>query len=477
MGFDIGEHVGDYRITGVLGAGGCGEVYRAEHTITKREEALKTLAPGRAHTADEEQRFLREIQLHASLAHPNIASVHNAFSTKLGLVLAMELVEGESLEAMLERGRIPLETGIDYVLQVLSALGCAHANAVLHRDVKPGNIVIAADGTLKLTDFGLARQTAKPKLTQTGTPAGSPYYMSPEQVHGVGPVDARSDLYSTGAVLYEVVTGRRPFDGASAFEVMLAHVECAPAPPIQVEPAIGPALNQVILTALDKEPSRRFQSALEFRDALDTAKRDSRLARVEGRGRGFPRAKTLWAAAAALALGAIILAGVVRSSNTVRQREAQPAPPTAPVAVKPAEQVQPPPAAPPEAPATAVQVPVAEPAVPAQTREAEAVPKEPRRVRVAAAQRREPPILKKPKPVEEPVSESAGKPAEGAAVGAPEVPETIVDSAARPTAEPKAEEAPKKRGNRLWRALGRIARPWKSSAKKPDAEVPQEPQQ
>jgi serine/threonine-protein kinase len=117
MGFEIGESVGDYRITGVLGAGGYGEVYRAEHTITKRLEALKALTPGRSHTAEEEQRFLREIQLHASLAHPNIASVHNAFSTKLGLVLVMELVEGESLEAMLQRGRIPLEAGVDYILR------------------------------------------------------------------------------------------------------------------------------------------------------------------------------------------------------------------------------------------------------------------------------------------------------------------------------------------------------------------------
>ncbi len=470
MGFHIGEHVGDYRITGVLGAGGCGEVYRAEHSITKRVEALKILAPGRAHSADEEQRFLREIQLQASLAHPNIASVHNAFSTKLGLVLAMELVEGESLEAILERGRIPLETGIDYVLQVLSALGYAHASAVLHRDVKPGNIVVAADGTVKLTDFGLARQAAKPKLTQTGTPAGSPYYMSPEQVHGVGPVDARSDLYSTGVVLYEVVTGRRAFEGASAFEVMLAHVERAPAPPIEVEPTISQALNRVILTALAKEPSGRFQSALEFRDALEAAKRDSKLARPKRRGRGFLRVKALWAAAAALALGAIILAGVVRSSNTARQPEVQPAP----VALEPVKQVE----TPPEAPAAAAQVPVVEPAAPPETLEAETVPASKKvRARVAAAQRREPPKAEAPKRVQEPVSESPGKPAEGADVGGPKVPETMVDSAARPAAEPKAEEASKKRGNRLWRALGRIARPWKSSTKKPEAEDAQEPPQ
>ncbi len=464
MSFEIGERVGDYRITGVLGAGGSGEVYRAEHTITKRVEALKVLAPGRAHNTEEEQRFLREIQLHASLAHPNIASVHNAFSTKLGLVLVMELVEGESLEAILRRGRIPVETGVGYVLQVLSALAHAHANSVLHRDVKPGNIVIAPDGTVKLTDFGLARQTANPRLTQTGTPAGSPYYMSPEQIHGVAPVDARSDVYSTGAVLYEVAAGRRPFEGESAFEVMQAHVECAPPAPIEIEPALSPALNQAILIALAKDPGQRFQSAAEFRDAIEAACAGN--GRIPAAARRAPRAMAVGlcaAAAIAVALGAIILAGVVHSGEdkAVAPAPAQPVQAVeAPAPAAPPQEVPPPP----EQPAV-----IEETAAAPEVREPPPAPKKVQRV-----SRREPPPAAQPKPVSQPLPVDASEPAADSAPVAGEAGESVPagDAAAAETEQPKVEAAPKKQGNRLWRALGRIARPFKGS-KKPEAEPSQ----
>lgn len=485
MGFETGERVGDYRITGVLGAGGCGEVYRAEHTITKRVEALKVLSPGRLHSPEEEQRFLREIQLHASLAHPNIASVHNAFSTKSGLVLVMELVEGETLEAKLQRGRVPLQTGIEYVLQVLAALGCAHASSVLHRDVKPGNIVIAPNGTVKLTDFGLARQAAEPHVTQTGTPAGSPYYMSPEQIHGVAVLDARSDVYSTGAVLYEVATGSRPFQGESAFEVMQAHVECAPPAPIMLNPAIGAALNQVILKALAKDPGQRFQSAAEFRDALEKARRELRLAEVERRGGGWRalglrRARTVGAAAAiALALGAIILAGVLRygeDNGQAKQTEQAPAPIAVPPAAPP-QVVEAPPlpeVAPPE-PAEPEAFPVTDAAALREAKETAPPARKVRPQRTTAAHVAEAPSPAITKPAGEPIPapEPAGDRIEPAATEAAPS-EATADAALPEPEQQKAEAAPKKRGNRVWRALGRIARPWRSS-KKPEEQQPQTP--
>ena len=192
MSREIGSLLGDYRIIGRLGRGGAGEVFRVEHVITHRIEALKLLARGRPATAEEELRFLREIELQAGLHHPNIAAVLNACSTPEGLALAMELVDGEPLSAILARGGVALRDGIRYMRETLDALAYAHAHGVVHRDVKPGNILITADGSVKLTDFGLAHSPAGPELSASGVPAGSPYYMSPEQVLGTSPADARS---------------------------------------------------------------------------------------------------------------------------------------------------------------------------------------------------------------------------------------------------------------------------------------------
>ena len=251
-----------------IGTGAYGEVYEGEHVITRRRDAIKVLVDGRLHIAEEEQRFLREIQVQASLHHPNIAAVYTAFSTPHGLALVMELVRGEPLSAILARGRVPLQQGIGYLLEMLAGLSYAHAEGVVHRDIKPENIVVTPDGSVKLTDFGLARSTTSPRLTQSGAFAGSPCYMSPEQARGAGTADSRSDTYSAGVVLYEVVTGRLPFLAESAFDVLMAHQISAPRPPVQLDPAIGTELNQVILTALEKEPDKRFQTAGAFHAAL-----------------------------------------------------------------------------------------------------------------------------------------------------------------------------------------------------------------
>ena len=251
VSFRPGTIIGAYKILSLIGKGGMGEVFKVEHTLTKRIEAIKTLSGDHSQEA---QRFLREVQIHASLSHPNIASVHNAFWAGEDLVMAMEFVKGQSLRTILEQGRIPLATAIDYVSQALSALAYAHARHVTHRDITPGNMLVTSRGTIKLTDFGLAKLPTDLRLTKTGMMVGSLYYMSPEQVRAVPDVDPRSDLYSVGAVLYEMVTGAKPFDGDSAFAIMLAQVGQDPRAPISLEPALLPGLNEVILRALAKDP-------------------------------------------------------------------------------------------------------------------------------------------------------------------------------------------------------------------------------
>src|SRR2546426_3674262 len=200
MNFQIGDTVGTYKILEVLGSGGMGEVFKVEHLITKRVEALKILVSDASSAPRHDQRFLREIQLQARLNHPNIASVHNAFWENGHLLMTMELIEGDSLRKLLASGPLPLADSIDYASQALVALDYAHANGIVHRDISPANMIIADDGPLKLTDFGLAKSPTDLRLTQSGSLLGSLYYMSPEQVTGRALVDARADIYSLGAV-------------------------------------------------------------------------------------------------------------------------------------------------------------------------------------------------------------------------------------------------------------------------------------
>jgi len=271
MSFTIGQTVGPYRITGLLGRGGMGRVFQAEHTITRRIEALKVLRDLPENTA-EAARFEREIQLQAQLQHPNIAGVHTAFRAGSELVLVMELVEGWPLDRVMEAGRLPLAAAIDYTCQALAALSFAHAHGVVHRDISPGNLMVTANGTVKLTDFGLARTPADARQSQSGAPVGSPGYMPPEQVKGSAALDARSDLYSLGAVLYELVTGSQVVAGGTAFELMRAQVEQTPVPARTVNAAVPVLLDAIIDKALRKDPLERFQSAEEFRADLERAR-------------------------------------------------------------------------------------------------------------------------------------------------------------------------------------------------------------
>jgi serine/threonine protein kinase len=268
MSLHVGEAVGDYRVVGIIGAGGMGQVFQVEHKITKRKEAMKVLI---ADLADDTQvqRFKREIEVQARLNHPNIAAVHNAFRLKDRMVLVLEFVEGQTLENLLKNGRPPLETGIHYVRQTLEALDYAHHSGVIHRDVSPANLMITENGLVKLMDFGVAKSLGDLRLTDGGSMIGSLYYMSPEQVKGATDPDPRSDIYSAGAILYEVVTGKKPFDYQDRFSLMVAQVEEQPRLPSLIDSELPPEMDDIILKALAKEPSHRYSSAKEFLTALD----------------------------------------------------------------------------------------------------------------------------------------------------------------------------------------------------------------
>ena len=267
MSLHVGEAVGDYRVIGIIGAGGMGQVFQVEHKITKRKEAMKVLI---ADLADDTQvqRFKREIEVQARLNHPNIAAVHNAFRLKDRMVLVLEFVEGQTLENLLKQGRPPLEIGIDYVRQTLQALDYAHHNGVIHRDVSPANLMVTESGLVKLMDFGVAKSLGDLRLTDGGSMIGSLYYMSPEQVKGSTDPDPRSDIYSAGAILYEIVTGKKPFDYQDRFSLMVAQVEEQPRLPSLIDPDLPAGLDDIILRALAKEPGQRYSSAKDFLAAL-----------------------------------------------------------------------------------------------------------------------------------------------------------------------------------------------------------------
>src|SRR5437867_4353826 len=228
MSLEIGNRIGDYEIVAALGAGGMGKVFKVRNVISDRIEAMKVLLPDLEHEPELADRFMREIKVQASLQHPNIASLHTALRVENQLLMFLELVEGMTVEQRLQQGPIPLDQGIDCICQVLSALGYAHQNSVIHRDIKPANMMLTSSGGIKLMDFGIAKAAADRKLTITGTTMGSLYYMSPEQIKGMSNLDARSDLYSVGVSLYEIVTGKKPFDGDSQFAIMAAHLEKTP---------------------------------------------------------------------------------------------------------------------------------------------------------------------------------------------------------------------------------------------------------
>jgi serine/threonine-protein kinase len=271
MTFEAGQRVGDYEVLGVLGTGGMGQVYRVRNLISDRVEAMKVLLPDLSAESELANRFIGEIRTLASFDHPNIAQLHTAFQADNRLVMIMEYIEGFTLDQRAKQSPIPLDEVLDYMTQALSALSYAHSRGVIHRDIKPGNMMVTPHGVLKLMDFGIAKSAADPHLTRPGTTMGSLYYMSPEQVRGTT-IDARSDIYSVGVSLYELTAGKRPFDADSTFGILNHQLNTAPQPPKELNPSLPAALNEIILTSLAKEPMQRFQSAEAFRNALQSVR-------------------------------------------------------------------------------------------------------------------------------------------------------------------------------------------------------------
>ena len=267
MAFEIGQRVGDYQIVSMLGVGGMGRVYRVRNVISDRTEAMKVLLPDLVAEPDLAVRFISEIRMLASFDHPNIAQLHTAFQVDNQLVMMMEFVEGHTLEQIAKEGPIPQSDVIKYMQQVLAALSYAHGRGVVHRDIKPANIMVTSQGIVKLMDFGIAKSRTEQDLTRPGTTMGSLYYMSPEQVRG-GTVDARSDIYSVGVMMYELLAGRRPFVADSAYEILNQQCNVVPQPPLEVNAQLPPPLSDLIVCAMAKDPANRFQNAQAVGNAL-----------------------------------------------------------------------------------------------------------------------------------------------------------------------------------------------------------------
>jgi len=264
------EILGNYRLIDRLGAGGMGEVWRAEDTRLMRQVAIKILSERIANDPEWKARFLREARTIAQMNHPNIATIYSIEQEADKLFIAMELVEGESLATVLAQGALEPVEAVRIIRQVAEALAEAHDKGIVHRDVKPDNVIVGKRG-VKVLDFGIAKQiiatTGTPTLTQAGLIVGTPFYMSPEQALG-RPVDARSDLFSLGVVLYEALAGKRPFEGESVTETMMNIIMQEPPELTTVAPKVPAALVEIVARALQKKPERRYGSAGEMVDAL-----------------------------------------------------------------------------------------------------------------------------------------------------------------------------------------------------------------
>jgi hypothetical protein len=289
----IGRRIGSYQILSLLGAGGMGEVYRAKDTKLKREVALKILPDAFAHDAARMARFQREAEVLAALNHPNICTLHNLDRQGEIDYLVMEFLEGETLAQRLKRGALPVAEVLEFAIQIASALDAAHAKAVTHRDIKPANIFVVRRGQVKVLDFGLAKlnqpspgpqsetATMKESLTTAGMVMGTVSYMSPEQARGEE-VDARTDLFSFGVMLYEMATSSAPFRGNSTTLILDAILHATPAPVRQLRPELPAALEQIVSTALEKDRDLRYQTASELRAALLRLKRDAQAGAAPG---------------------------------------------------------------------------------------------------------------------------------------------------------------------------------------------------
>jgi urea transport system substrate-binding protein len=267
-----GTRLGNYRLLTVLGQGGMGIVYRAENTLINRKAAVKVLPRSLSVDPVSRERFLREAGAAGKLQHPNVVALFDVGEENGNYFIAMQLVEGGSLEDILrDRGTVHWTEAVKMMIEACKGLEAAHEAGIIHRDIKPENIMRASDGAVKLADFGLAKalDVSGVTLTMAGKALGTPEYMSPEQCRAA-PVDMRTDVYSLGATFYALIAGHSPFSASgTAVEMMAAHCQSEIPDPRETVIALPDAVVEVIRKAMAKEPSARYQTATEFREALE----------------------------------------------------------------------------------------------------------------------------------------------------------------------------------------------------------------
>ena len=273
-----GDRLGPYRILGEAGRGGMGVVYRAVDTRLDRIVALKAVSPLLGRNKEQRQRLDREARVAASLTHPAIAAIYALEEFEGGLYIAGEYIEGENLRSRIQEGPLSLPELLRVAKQICQGLLAAHSNGVIHRDLKPENILLDGQGNLKIVDFGLAIPISGPspsqRMTQAGTVLGTPAYMSPEQLEGQE-ADFRSDLFSFGILLYELATGRHPFEGKTPLVTLARILEGKPGQPDAIGPP--PRMERILLRCLEKEPSKRFSSTQELLQELQQLESETRV--------------------------------------------------------------------------------------------------------------------------------------------------------------------------------------------------------
>ena len=279
-----------YEIIRKVGNGGMATVYKAKCHVLNRYVAVKILKD--EFTTDEEfiKRFRSEAQAIASLSHPNIVGVYDVGNEGNLYYIVMELVQGKTLkEVIQEEGKLSWKWSVNVAIQIASALETAHKNNIVHRDIKPHNIIITEEGVAKVTDFGIAKAVSNSTITAFGTTIGSVHYFSPEHARG-GFTDAKSDLYSLGVVMYEMLTGRVPFDADTPVSVALMHIQEKPTEPILLNPSIPMSVNKIVMKAMQKEPTLRYQSASEMLKDLNMALKnpDGNFVKVSDASDDFP---------------------------------------------------------------------------------------------------------------------------------------------------------------------------------------------
>jgi serine/threonine-protein kinase len=319
MPLQVGTRLGAYEIVSLLGAGGMGEVYRARDTRLDRTVALKILPASLASDAAFRERFTREGRAISQLDHPHICTLYDVGEQDGTLFLVMQFLEGETLETRLKKGAVPLDQSLQFAIQIADALDKAHHAGIVHRDLKPSNVMLTKSGA-KLLDFGIAKAVLSPfssshpdptnpraldTMTAEGTLLGTVHYMAPEQLEGRD-ADARSDLFSFGALLYEMLTGKRAFDGESQANVIAAVLDHEPPAVSRLQPSVPQAVNRIVQKCLAKDPDRRWQSARDLSDGLSWAEETAP-------ERSIP-ARQAWWSRAALAAASILLVGTAASA-------------------------------------------------------------------------------------------------------------------------------------------------------------------